>query len=82
MQNKNIDGLVNQITKINEFADPAGLKQYYMEHLENNQLSAKGGAGLGFITIAMKSGNKLKYGFDKITDEASLFWLTSTVSSE
>ena len=82
VQNKNIDGLVNQITKINEFADPAGLKQYYMEHLENNQLSAKGGAGLGFITIAMKSGNKLKYGFDKITDEASLFWLTSTVSSE
>ncbi|MGZ3863566.1 MAG: SiaB family protein kinase [Bacteroidia bacterium] len=82
VQNKNIDGLENQITKINAFEDPAGLKQYYMEHLENNQLSAKGGAGLGFITIAMKSGNKLKYGFDKINDEISLFWLTSTVSSE
>jgi hypothetical protein len=82
VQNKNIPGLENQITKINSFEDPAGLKQYYMEHLENNQLSAKGGAGLGFITIAMKSGNKLKYGFDKISDEASLFWLTSTVSSE
>lgn len=82
VQNKNIDGLENQISKINSFEEPAGLKQYYMEHLENNQLSAKGGAGLGFITIAMKSGNKLKYGFDKISDEASLFWLTSTVSSE
>ena len=82
VQNKNIEGLESQISKINSFEEPAGLKQYYMEHLENNQLSAKGGAGLGFITIAMKSGNKLKYGFDKISDEASLFWLTSTVSSE
>ncbi|HWY38230.1 MAG TPA: SiaB family protein kinase [Bacteroidia bacterium] len=82
VHNKNIPGLENQITKINSFEDPSGLKQYYMEHLENNQLSAKGGAGLGFITIAMKSGNKLKYGFDKISEDASLFWLTSTVSSE
>lgn len=82
VQNKNIDGLENQITRINSFEDPAGLKQYYMEHLENNQLSAKGGAGLGFITIAMKSGNKLKYGFDRISEDISLFWLTSTVASE
>lgn len=82
VQNKNIGGLENQITKINSFPEPAGLKQYYMEHLENNQLSEKGGAGLGFITIAMKSGNKLAYGFDKITEETSLFWLTSTVSTE
>lgn len=82
VQNKNIDGLENQISRINSFEDTAGLKQYYMQHLENNELSEKGGAGLGFITIAMKSGNKLKYGFDKITGDTSLFWLTSTVSSE
>jgi hypothetical protein len=82
VQNKNIGGLENQIAKINSFAEPAELKQYYMEHLENNQLSEKGGAGLGFITIAMKSGNKLAYGFDKISDDTSLFWLTSTVSIE
>jgi hypothetical protein len=82
VQNKNINGLEDQISKINSFSEPAELKQYYMEHLENNQLSEKGGAGLGFITIAMKSGNKLAYGFDKITDDTSLFWLTATVSSE
>ena len=67
---------------INEFEDAAALKQYYMEHLENNQLSEKGGAGLGFITIAMKSGNKLTYEFNKINDETALFMLTSTVSLE
>lgn len=82
VQNKNIEGLEKQITKINSFADPSELKQYYMEHLENNQLSEKGGAGLGFITIAMKSGNKLAYGFEKISDQESLFWLTSTVATE
>jgi len=82
VQNKNIEGLEKQIAKINSFGEAAELKQYYMEHLENNQLSEKGGAGLGFITIAMKSGNKLAYGFEKISDETSLFWLTSTVSIE
>lgn len=82
VQNKNIEGLEKQISKINSFGEAAELKQYYMEHLENNQLSEKGGAGLGFITIAMKSGNKLVYGFEKISDNESLFWLTSTVSIE
>ena len=79
---KNVAGLEKQMTTINAFDDPAALKQYYMEHLENNELSAKGGAGLGFITIAMKSGNKLSYEFAKINDNASLFMLTSTVSLE
>lgn len=82
VQAKNITGLENQMKTINAFEDPAALKQYYMEHLENNQLSEKGGAGLGFITIAMKSGNKLSYEFDKINDETALFMLTSTVSLE
>jgi uncharacterized protein DUF6272 len=82
IQNKNITGLENSMKTINEFEDAAALKQYYMGHLENNQLSEKGGAGLGFITIAMKSGNKLAYEFDKINDETSLFLLTSTISSE
>lgn len=82
VQSKNITGLENQMKTINDFEDAAALKQYYMEHLENNQLSEKGGAGLGFITIAMKSGNKLSYEFDKINEDTSLFLLTSTVSLE
>jgi hypothetical protein len=82
IQNKNIDGLETQMKTINQFEDAAALKQYYMGHLENNQLSEKGGAGLGFITIAMKSGNKLAYEFDKINEDTSLFLLTSTVLSE
>ncbi|MBS1646173.1 MAG: SiaB family protein kinase [Bacteroidetes bacterium] len=79
---KNIVGVENQMKTINAFDEPAALKQYYMDHLEKNEISAKEGAGLGFITIAMKSGNKLSYEFDKINDGASLFLLTSTVSLE
>ncbi len=82
ISNKAIDDIKLQIEKINSFDDPAALKEFYMQHLENNELSDKGGAGLGFITIAMKSGNKLNTSFLKINDDYSLFLLTSTVSLE
>jgi hypothetical protein len=74
--------LTAQIGRINDFDDEKALKQYYMEHLANNEISEKGGAGLGFITIAMKSGNKLKTEFNKINDDYSLFQLTSSVNVE
>jgi hypothetical protein len=82
ISNDAVPGLQKQIEIINGFQDPAELKQYYMDHLENNQLSEKGGAGLGFITIAMKSGNKLKVEFEKIDDQYSLFLLNSAVNIE
>ncbi len=69
-----------QINTINSFEDEKALKAFYLEHLENNTMSDKGGAGLGFITIGMKSGNKLKSEFTKINDHFSLFTLTSYVS--
>lgn len=80
VSNNTIPTLVKQIDTINSFDDEKALKAYYLEHLENNTISDKGGAGLGFITIGMKSGNKLKVDFQKINDEFSLFTLTSTVS--
>jgi hypothetical protein len=78
--NTSIPALEKQINTINSFDDEKALKSYYLEHLENNTISEKGGAGLGFITIGMKSGNKLKVDFQKINDQFSLFTLTSAVS--
>ena len=78
--NNSIPTLEKQIETINSFDDEKALKAYYLEHLENNTMSEKGGAGLGFITIGMKSGNKLKVDFKKINDNFSLFTLTSSVS--
>jgi hypothetical protein len=73
--NSGIDKLKQHISKINSFDDPAELKTYYLEHLENNEISEKGGAGLGFITIGMKSGNKLETDYKKINDSRSMFLL-------
>lgn len=78
--NSSIPALEKQIATINSFDDEKALKAFYLEHLENNTMSDKGGAGLGFITIGMKSGNKLKVDFKKINDEFSLFTLTSAIS--
>lgn len=78
--NDSIPALEKQINTINSFEDEKALKAYYLEHLENNTMSDKGGAGLGFITIGMKSGNKLKVDFKKINDQFSLFTLTSAVN--
>ena len=80
MANSSIPALEKQINTINSFDDEKALKAYYLEHLENNTMSEKGGAGLGFITIGMKSGNKLKVDFKKINDQFSLFTLTSAVN--
>jgi hypothetical protein len=80
--NSAIEKLKKHIDRINSFNDPADLKTYYLEHLENNELSEKGGAGLGFITIGMKSGNKLRTQFEKINDVRSLFLMEVTINTE
>jgi len=80
--NSAIDKISTHIERINSFNDPSELKTYYLEHLENNELSEKGGAGLGFITIGMKSGNKLRTEFININDIRSLFLMEVTINLE
>ena len=80
--NTSIQKLSGDIDRINSFTEPSALKAYYLEHLENNELSEKGGAGLGFITIAMKSGNKLAVQFNEINEKRSLFLLEITINIE
>lgn len=80
--NAAIEKISKHIERINSFNDPADLKNYYLEHLENNELSEKGGAGLGFITIGMKSGNKLNVVFEKINEVRSMFLMEVTINRE
>ena len=75
-----VEKLRTHINSINSFNDPTDLKTYYLEHLENNELSDKGGAGLGFITIGMKSGNKLRTQYEHINDDRSMFLLEVTIN--
>ncbi len=55
------------------------LKQLYKQQMREGRLSEKGGAGLGFIDIARKTGEKLIYSFLDIDNENSFFVLTSTI---
>lgn len=48
------------------------LKEMYKKQLQENELSDKGGAGLGLIEIARKSGNKLEYKIEP-NDNPELF---------
>jgi hypothetical protein len=67
------------LDKIN-LLDKEGLKTLYKQQIKEGRLSNKGGAGLGFIDMAKKTGNKLHYNFLSINDDYSFFVLTSTIS--
>jgi len=71
----NIKLLIDKINKL----DKDQLKQYSLEKLDEGEFSEKGGAGLGLIEIARKSGNKLIYDFDKINDQFSFFYMHSKI---
>ena len=49
------------------------LKDLYMSVLTNGFLSKKGGAGLGFLTMRIKSENGLKYSIENLDNDKSLF---------
>ena len=57
-----VDELRKRIDYINTLS-PVELKERYREQLEKGDFSPKGGAGLGIIDIARKSGQKLEYSF-------------------
>jgi hypothetical protein len=60
--------LVNKLTKDE-------LKNYYRQILKNGKFTEEGGAGLGLIEMARKSGNRLTFRFEKLNDEYSYFYL-------
>lgn len=74
IKNKDIEKVSGYIDKLNRL-DPPEVKELYLKSLENGMFSSKGGAGLGFITIAMKSKSKIDYNFDEVSDELSYFYV-------
>ncbi len=76
---ENASGLQERIDKINAM-NPVELKAYYLEKLGSTELSDKGGAGLGIIDIARKSGNKIEYNFDTLPDNHTFFTLLAKIN--
>lgn len=80
LKNRNINNITSRIDKLNQMELPE-VKELYMEVLTNGIMSNKGGAGLGFITIAMKAKNKLDYSIEKLDDDLSCFIMSTTLAS-
>jgi len=79
VQNNKIEPLSKKLENINHLSSEE-LKTLYTTILSESELSEKGGAGLGLIEIARKSGNRIKYRFERYDDEYSLFFMDTLIS--
>jgi uncharacterized protein YpuA (DUF1002 family) len=81
MKNEEVEKLKTRLDKVNSLSKDE-LRQFYREILDNNQISKKGGANLGMIDMARKSGEKLDYHFTKVNDQLTFFDLRVRVSKK
>ncbi|MFN0050156.1 MAG: SiaB family protein kinase [Cytophagales bacterium] len=79
IRNNKIGELKEAIEEINTLSKEQ-LKEKYNKILSNKTFSEKGGAGLGLVDIARKSGEKLEYQFEKIDEKFSFFSFQTTIS--
>jgi hypothetical protein len=75
------EDLKRKLDELNQ-KDKEGLKEMYKEIIKNTQISEKGGAGLGFVDMARKSGEKLEFDFPEMDAEYSFFCLKVNVPRE
>jgi hypothetical protein len=75
-----INELKAKLDEINNL-ETKEIRSVYRQMLSTSELSNKGGAGLGLIEMAKKTGNKLDYDFVPIEDEYSYFVLSKTVDA-
>ncbi len=77
----NVAKLTGNLNDLNA-KDKEGLKEMYKEIIKNTQISEKGGAGLGFVDMARKSGEKLEFTFNNMDGDFDFFCLKVNVSRE
>jgi hypothetical protein len=78
--NDKINGLKAKLDEVNNL-ETDEIRSVYRQMLSNAEFSSKGGAGLGLIEMAKKTGNRLDYDFVAVDDECSYFILSKTVDS-
>ncbi|SKC45030.1 SiaB family protein kinase [Ohtaekwangia koreensis] len=78
IRKENVSKLKDALDRINSL-DKDGLKDLYKEIIKNTTISDKGGAGLGFVDMARKSGEKLEFEFPEMNTEYCFFCLKVNV---
>src|SRR5512133_3905128 len=76
----NINDLKSKLVEINSL-NAEEIKNVYRQMLISSEFSDKGGAGLGLLEMAKKTGNKLDFDFVPIDERFSYFILSKTVNS-
>ena len=76
-----VSALKKTLERINSL-DREGLKDLYKKIIQDATISDKGGAGLGFVDMARKSGEKLWYDFPEMSGDYCFFSLKVNVMRE
>lgn len=81
LRKETVSALRETLNRLN-MLDKEGLKELYKDIIKDATLSAKGGAGLGFVDMARKSGEKLVFDFPEISEDYCFFCLSIVISRE
>lgn len=76
---EHVKGLKDKLLRANTMTREE-LKEFYKFWINSTEFSDKGGAGLGFIDMARKTGNPLDFDFEPIDDEYYFFSLKTLVN--
>jgi hypothetical protein len=79
IRNEAVPRLKDKLERINSL-DKEGLKSLYKDIIKGSDISDKGGAGLGFVDMARKSGKPLEFDFEPLENGLSFFSLKTTIS--
>lgn len=79
--NEKGEAIKAMLNKFNSL-DADEIKEEYKRMMKESRLSEKAGAGLGFIDIVKKTGNKIEYHFEKVNDRTSFFIQKSIINRD
>ena len=79
IKNEYIPSIEHALAQLNS-CDRDQIKQKHIEALVNSRISDKGGAGIGLVDIALKSGNKLDYEFTPAEKGFSFYTLNVKIT--
>ena len=80
VENSEIEKLNEMLSALNKL-DDSNIDEAFHEALQKNQMSEKGGAGLGLIEMARKTKNPLQHEFLPYSDDESIFVLQLKMTS-
>lgn len=80
LKKSEVPGLRRNLQKINSL-EPDKIREVYRTMLQDSNIGKKGGAGLGLMEMARKTGNRLDYDFYPIDERFSYFILSKTIDS-